>query len=364
MTFSVHMLPAAHGDCLWVEYGLPGRTHRLLIDGGVATTYPTLRAKILSLPPTERHFELLVVTHVDADHIEGVVSMLADKSLEARFGDVWFNGLMHLSEGMPVDYGGVQGEYLSALIQRNKLPWNVARGGGALIVPGDGPLPVFTLPGGLTLTLLSPTLETARNMADVWDDVVREAGLDPANPVKTLEHLETRGKRLIYSFDGEAGPDVAALAAEPYQRDKSPANGSSIAFLAEYEGKRCLFAADAFGEVLAESVRRLLAARGEDVLLLDGLKLPHHGSRANVSKELLGLVRSRHVLVSTSGRRFHHPDEQAIARVIEARWGASLAFNYRSEDNEMWDDAALMKEYGFSARYPDAAEGGITLDFG
>ena len=69
--FRIEMLPAAHGDCLWIEYGSGARVHRILIDGGPAHAYPALRERILHLPADARRFELLVITHIDADHIEG-----------------------------------------------------------------------------------------------------------------------------------------------------------------------------------------------------------------------------------------------------------------------------------------------------
>ena len=51
------MLPAAHGDCLWIEYGSGTTVHRILIDGGPAHAYPALRERILHLPADERRFD-------------------------------------------------------------------------------------------------------------------------------------------------------------------------------------------------------------------------------------------------------------------------------------------------------------------
>ena len=76
--FRIEMLPAAHGDCLWIEYGSGSAVHRILIDGGPAHAYPALRQRILHLPAGERRFDLLVITHIDADHIEGVIRLLLD----------------------------------------------------------------------------------------------------------------------------------------------------------------------------------------------------------------------------------------------------------------------------------------------
>jgi len=69
--FSIHMFPAGHGDCLWIEYGDPARPHRVLMDGSVKETYrERLKSRIAALAPENRHFELFVLTHIDADHIE------------------------------------------------------------------------------------------------------------------------------------------------------------------------------------------------------------------------------------------------------------------------------------------------------
>ncbi len=72
----LEMLPAGHGDCLWIEYGDPGNPRRVLIDGGTKGTYKkALRPKLQTLPDDKRRFELLVVTHIDADHIAGALEL-------------------------------------------------------------------------------------------------------------------------------------------------------------------------------------------------------------------------------------------------------------------------------------------------
>ena len=357
----IHLFPAAHGDCLLVEYGDQHR-HRVLIDGGVKSTYESLRERFLATAENDRQLELLVVTHVDADHIEGIVRMLTDETMTVGISDLWFNGYQHLNEAAPLDFGGVQGEYLSALIQKRQIPWNAATKGRALCVPDQGPLPEFHLPGGMTLTLLSPSRGKLAKMADAWEDDVRKAGLDPEHPVQALEHLQTKGKRLIARFDEDEGPDVESLAAASYVGDKAPANGSSIAFLAEYQGKRVLFCADAHSDVLESSLERLLRARNLKILEVDAFKLPHHGSRANMSPRLIEMVRARKVLVSTSGAIFEHPDAEAIARVVKKRWSCEFVFNYRSEENEVWDHASTKQAYGYTTRYTTGKNAVTTVE--
>ena len=50
--FTIELLPAAHGDAIWLEYGPDAQPHRILIDGGPAPTYESgLRQRITVLPP-------------------------------------------------------------------------------------------------------------------------------------------------------------------------------------------------------------------------------------------------------------------------------------------------------------------------
>ena len=101
--FTIEMLPADEGDSLWVEYG-SDPVRRILIDCGRKTAYRSIVERVGDDP--DLAFELVVLTHVDADHIAGAVPLLQD----ARFGaervrDVWFNGWRHLN-GLHRDYEG------------------------------------------------------------------------------------------------------------------------------------------------------------------------------------------------------------------------------------------------------------------
>ena len=70
--FELRTFPARDGDCLMLTWGTHGAPRRLLIDGGREGTWTSLKDAIQALPAAERVFELLVVTHIDADHIAGV----------------------------------------------------------------------------------------------------------------------------------------------------------------------------------------------------------------------------------------------------------------------------------------------------
>ena len=111
--------------------------------------------------------------------------------------------------------------------------------------------------------------------------------------------------------------------------DTTLANGSTIALLSEFAKRTCLLAGDAHSDVLIAGIDQIV---GKDMLEVDVFKLPHHGSKGNVTRELLSRVRAHTYVFSTDGSgNQRHPNDQAVARVI--KYGGPsplLAFNYRS----------------------------------
>jgi beta-lactamase superfamily II metal-dependent hydrolase len=360
--FKIEMLPAGHGDSLWIEYGEPGAIHRVLIDGGTAATYDSLRERIERIPEDERRLDLLIVTHVDADHIEGSVRLLGDKALKLKCDDVWFNGFKHLPNPDDDRLGPVQGEYLSALIRKRRHPWNRAFKGKAAMIPDEGPIRSYTLTGGMKLTLLSPTERQLTRLRPQWNKVVREAGLEPGVAKEALEAL-AKDKKLQPDALGEPRIKVEALAASDFRADAALANGSTIAVLAEYGGKRALLGGDAFAPVLQQSIQRLLDAGGLDRLALNAFKVPHHGSKGNLSTDVLDLIKCKRYLFSTNGKLFNHPDAEGVARVIiHGGKEPGLFFNYRTEDNEVWDNEKLIKKHKYTVTYPEEGKEGLVVE--
>ena len=63
----------------------------------------------------------------------------------------------------------------------------------------------------------------------------------------------------------------------------------------------------------------MAAARGVTTLPVDAFKLPHHGSKGNVLEALVKVAPAQHYVMSSNGDTFHHPDDQAVARVVMQR---------------------------------------------
>lgn len=344
------MLPAREGDCLWIRYGTAAKPRQILIDGGRAATAKDLKARFAALPPARRRFELLIVSHVDRDHIEGILSLVKDKSLGLQFDDVWFNGFDHLKDVELETFGAVQGEVLSQYLATRKPTWNAAWKRKAVCLGTKG-LRSVDLPGGMTLTLLSPDRAKLTKLIPVWEKECKKAGLIPGAAAKPSEPpgLESFG-----------AIDIEQLAASPFHEDPTQANGSSIAVIAEFGGKRALLAADAHTDRLSASIKTFKKTAKK--LKLDAFKVAHHGSEHNVSRALLELVDCPRYLVSTNGSYFKHPTPSAMARLVKfAGQGATFCFNYRSKFTTVWDDATWKAKYGYQTVYPPAAQNGTLV---
>jgi hypothetical protein len=351
--FEIEMLPARQGDALWLEYGDPAHPRRALIDAGTPETWDALRARIAALDPGDRHFELLIVSHIDKDHIGGVLPLLEDTTLGVTFGDVWFNGFRHLpSTTEPM--GPIEGERLTTLLVDGHHHWNHAFDEKAVVVPGEGALPIKQLDGGLQLTVLSPGAEQLAKLRPVWEPLVREHGLDPTVPATPPDPLPPEIESL-------GTPSVEELANKKFKADSAEANGSSIVVLAEFEGHRALLCADGFPVVIRAWVEGLLD--GAERLPLDAFKLPHHGSRANINLELLRRVSAPLHLISSDGTATRHPNPEAIARTIVTQDHPRLRFNYRTKFTEVWEPHGV-GGFSWEAEFPETGKTGLTVKVG
>lgn len=361
--FRIEMLPARHGDALWIEYGTPARTRRILIDGGPLTAYADLSARLQQVPPGDQGVELVVISHVDTDHIEGLIRLLAEPEADWPIApqEIWFNGWRHIEEAHTL--GGREGEFLSALIHRRaNAIWNTSFDGDA-VCTGKLEDEAVDLAGGMRLTLVSPDPEALARLRDDWKDSVHNWEIEPGDLDGAWDQLVETNK---FHPDAELtlGPGdlTARLLGLLKGRDSSTANGSSIAFIAEFDGKSCLFLADAHAKVVCDSLRRL-GYTSDEPLRVDAMKMSHHGSKNNITRELLELVDTRNYLFSTNGDKFRHPDEPAIEAVIQgSRRRPTLWFNYLSDFNRGWKERAEKPGAGFDVRFPRQGKRGIVVE--
>lgn len=335
--FRVRAIQVEHGDSLLVSYGTVGHLSHMLVDGGPVGSLPTLLSVLKNECVDGRlRLELLVVTHYDLDHIEGIIELLNNTPDWLEISEIWFNGHHHLT---PSDIlGSQEGDKLSKLIRSLNLPWNVSfdkgnEHGGRILQTCDA----VVLPGGIDVRVLSPDESGMAALAKDWSN----PELPPTEPESVPNDMMGRKD----AWPPEQHSLYGGIA---FISDRSVPNRSSIALLLTYEGKRVVLAGDAFSNVINDGLA-LHLPDGESV---DLLKVSHHGSKGNTDKQLLERLECKRFLISTSGKTHKHPDHALIARLVARHNNPEIFFNYSKGWPGNWQNRPSGWPI-FSTRYPE-----------
>ncbi|MBM2614181.1 hypothetical protein JIG36_01250 [Actinoplanes sp. LDG1-06] len=324
-------LNAKHGDSLIVRWGRGDATHVALIDGGPSGVWTgTLRPRLLALAGngTSARLALVAVSHIDADHIDGVLRLLNEMrdAHDARLESPWrIDRLWHNAPepGMPA--AGARAGAAAAVSQSIKQGREVRDLAGLLGLAGNPPL------GGVV---------TAGLRADVEGMSIVVVGPRPAE----LAAQWARWQR----------SDAQATAAA--YSDANVFNQASIVLLLAYDGVTMLLTGDARGDHILAG----LAEAGR----LDGgrlhvtlMKVPHHGSSANVTPEFFEAVTADHYVVSANGTHGHpHPD--VLDWIARSRRGESFTVHLT---NPMPSFHRRDSDDGFGIRVRAADQPGVRV---
>ncbi|KAA9014941.1 MULTISPECIES: ComEC/Rec2 family competence protein [Sphingobium] len=345
-TLRLLMLPAADGDCLLLSWGDDSHLHHMVVDGGRTSAYPHLKKRLSSIADKGESLELYVLTHIDADHIEGALAYLRDSNRPLVPKQVWYNGRTEMtSTGIR---SMKQGDAYSVALAKLEWPLNTSF--------CDGVAKIESAPGvidiaGLKITMLSPDELHLAALGSKWSQWHQQQGVRARGLVK-------KPKRPL-----PPNPLIVEDLIAPGPIDTELPNGSSIAFIAEWGERRILFGGDAHPDLLAASLEPLAAGEGGRYRV-DVLKASHHGSAKNTCRKLIEMLDCRRLAISTNGNIHCHPDPQAIALFLhfgpEGR--KHLYFNYVTEQTRPWAKPEVADRYGYSAHFPPDEEGMIAID--
>ena len=330
MLFTLEALHAKHGDSLLLHYGKPGAPKLIVIDGGPAGVYKTsLRPRLTELKQSRSAdapltIRMLMVSHLDDDHINGVLAFLDElvenkdngEDLPYNILTIWHNTFDDIIGNEPQELlkalsGKSSGKAASAGVPLSReggaLAASVPQGrevrnnANKLALGINDPLGTFvaapakgkkTVPigDGLKFTVLGPVKERIEKLQEEWNKVLLKKGLA----------TDKNGKSLAAAFV-----------------DESVFNLSSIVVLAEAGTKRMLLTGDARGDDVMNALKTSgLLKAGK--IHVDLLKLPHHGSDRNVATEFFRTVTADHYVVSADGR-FGNPEISTLQMISEAR---------------------------------------------
>ncbi|HEY8610169.1 MAG TPA: hypothetical protein VIL69_02630 [Roseomonas sp.] len=357
-SFTLTMNPASDGDALLLRWSRGDVTRTALVDLGRTRDYRALRPTLADISV----LDLLVITHIDADHIEGAVPLFGEAEPPFSARNVWFNAREQLaraeqrSSDAREALGAKQAERVTEGLLTARWPWNAHFASGVVSTDSPEAIGPIRLVGGLEITLLSPSDRKLRELIPDWDRELRKAGMSTADPEEVEEVLAEGRERM-------GVPNPESLAATRYKPDDTTPNGSSIAFVAEYDGRKVLMGADAHSEELEEALGRLGASK-DNPYRLDCLKVSHHGSKANTSPALLRMIDCPRFAFSTNGTRHGHPDEETISRILVAdpQRPKTLYFNFRQPKAALWERPDLQRRYSYCCVYPRASEKGMIID--
>lgn len=337
MIFSLEALRAKNGDCLLLHYGDAGDPRFVLIDGGPGGVWRQSLSPRLERLQRARHpnatmpIPLVMVSHIDDDHVNGLLRLTGDLVESQRSGErpryridtLWHNSFddvlgnrpdellrpaaaavvgastaADLPEEVIRDHPGAvvlasvaQGRRLRLDAEALGLAVNAPGGTDGLLLAGDGtPVP---FDDGLELTLVGPGRQRLRDLQDEWDEFLERKGLGQVEPVEAAAFTD----RSVFNL-----ASLVVLA-----RTGEPGDESSILLTGDARGDDVLEGLTATG---------LLAAGG--TLHVDVLKVPHHGSDRNVDVDFFRTVTADHYVVSGDGKH-GNPELATFEMLLEAR---------------------------------------------
>jgi glyoxylase-like metal-dependent hydrolase (beta-lactamase superfamily II) len=325
MPIAVKILQADHGDAIAIRVtsSTGDSPYNILIDGGPSSCFELdngfgpepgpLKRWLDSLCAKNQKVDLVVLTHVDDDHIGGLLRAYEDNRYKEVFkNEIWFNSgkliAKELCEDVPPNSDMMlntsSGQYTSigqgVTFDQRLNDWHKSR--RQLVEAGQK----ISFSHG-TIRILSPSKQSLKKLLKKWE---REK---PSDLTSTSNDYE---KSFL-----DLGKD------DRFKEDASTPNGSSIAFLIESGESKALFLGDALPSTICHSLD-LLGYTEQNPLKVKLCKVAHHGSKANLNEKLLSLIRADQYVISTDGSRHGLPNKQALARIRRFSPLSCILFNY------------------------------------
>ena len=384
MIFSVDVRRARKGDCLLLHFGTRESPGLIAIDGGPSGVYePHLKPRLEAIRDARVQSDLLgegvplpvdvlMVSHVDDDHIRGILDLTreeidADQAHEPRFLnvlDLWHNSFdaiigndaRELTASVTAQFGAaaaageLSDDERAAVEEESSEHPEVVRSGLAVLA---------SIEQGFRLRNDAERLGYPINAAFEGDLILARDRGDPVTvgdlsftvlgPMRAeLVELQKKHREWLRKLRREGKSPSAALAAYV---DKSVANLSSLVLLVEVRGKKVLLTGDARGDKILEGLELLGLFNGDGVLEVDVLKVPHHGSANNLEVGFFRRVVARHYVFSGDGEH-GNPEREAFEMLLQARKAAPFVAHLTYPVDEI--DAEREKDWNKERRKEQA----------
>lgn len=366
------------GDCILLE-SKDGK--RILCDGGMSKSLETHVVPALAkLRKAKKKIDFAYVSHIDQDHISGVLKLL-EIELDWRIfehqkkngntkvkppellrppeiGGIWHNSFSSqlpkklkpiedlLAAAVPAllatrvpelqDAGEELYDIATSIPEAIKVsrlaapeilgiplnePPGLATAGKLLMVrPNQSSFKV----GTLKLTIVGPTQKELKLLQEGWINWLNENE-------DTVKAIDEQLKKKISKFatDASSGPiSLRDWNGIPDFKGVTAPNIASLMFMVEENGKTLLLTGDSQQEIILDGLRTtgFLAQGG---LHLDVLKVQHHGSENNTDQDFAAQVSADHYVFCGNGEH-ENPNIGVVRTYINARLGSSSATQARA----------------------------------
>lgn len=377
----IKMYPAKEGDAFLVSLKSDEGQKNILIDMGLADTYESeIKKDLIELKSLGQKIDLLVITHIDQDHIQGAIQFIQengdDRSI-IEVEEVWHNSFRHLqfdkkeklsksenkileliiAQNTPVTIEGranisaKQGSSLAALLLKYNYNWNIHSQSNAICIDQKTTHNF----GSFKINLLSPNKDKLINLERFWVKelnkkkykfpITNEKIFDDAFEFYMMSNSTYSATRKKISSSAKLNIEkLCRIDATKNEIDSSPTNGSTIAFILEFQDKKVLFLGDSHEDIIIESLKTIY--QDEDIFF-DAVKIPHHGSNNNYSTNLANMINSDKYMISTNGVKHSHPNIEVISKIITKEKNKTLYFNYEHNVSTIIRDPEIMNKYNF-----------------
>lgn len=364
----LNIIQAAYGDCFLLEFGTIENPKYILIDGGPKSIYDFhLKKKIQTIKNKGGNLDLVILSHVDNDHIIGLLDLLSElqeqktnnKPETVSIKALWHNtfdktigrdseisnlfqtlirSVKQSSQYLPATNNLIQGinegNKLRIIATALKIPINQEFKNNLITLENSKKIHQFE---DIKIHILGPTKENIDNLNKEW-----------------IEWLEKHKDNFI-SLD----PNVTEMV------DNSIPNLSSIMILVETQNKKILFMGDGRGDHLIQGMMKAKLINSEGKIHVDILKVPHHGSDRNVAKNFFQQITADKYIISANGR-YGHPKLSTLIWIVEAAKEQNRKIEIIATNNT-YSIRKLKKEYnpddyGYKIKLINQGESLITIN--
>ena len=387
MQLLYHNIPVDNGDCHFIRLIDGEDQYVIMVDCG------SFNNPVQAYIEREcgKHIDILVVTHIDDDHIKGVITMLNKYKDDDVFqiDKIWFNSyqstgeeetrkltpeetevILRLKSGLKHKLKPYTGEISTnqsmtlaetiLSLPKYEKAWNLR----AITTS----TPVQRLGRWGKISFVSPSPERLKDLMKdyakwIYEHLYRKLGANEKyegseNIFEILVRYADVNKHILSEGQVSAAETLTEYLlrekSKPSRLDDSPTNGSSIAFVWKKGRHRILMLGDAWAD---EVTRGLLKAfsKGRYPLLFDFVKVSHHASAANTTSTLLDHIESKDWFISgyTNSKKEHL---KTVSRIILQPFISNrvnmrnLHFNCKTDDYKTLSEAdeALKNSLHFS----------------